>query len=47
MNPDDIRCLLLEKNVYNKNDVWWLKKWPGTDATTPSFENNYVIFPFV
>lgn len=34
----------LEKNVYNKNDVWWLKKWPGTDATTPSFENNYVIF---
>ena len=43
-DPDDIRCLLLEKNVYNKNDVWWLKKWPGTDATTPSFENNYVIF---
>ena len=43
-NTDDIRCLLLEKNVYNKNDVWWLKKWPGTDATTPSFENNYVIF---
>lgn len=43
-DPEDIRCLLLEKNVYNKNDVWWLKKWPGTDATTPSFENNYVIF---
>ena len=21
-----------------------MKKWPGTDATTPSFENNYVIF---
>lgn len=36
-DPDDIRCLLLEKNVYNKNDVWWLKKWPGTDANDSIF----------
>lgn len=43
-DPNDIRCELLEQQVYNQNDVWWLKKWPGTDATTPSFDNNYVIF---
>lgn len=43
-DPNDIRCELLQKEVYNKVDVWWLKKWPGTDAKTPSFENNYVIF---
>ena len=24
----DDEALEREKNVYNKNDVWWLKKWP-------------------
>lgn len=43
-DPDDVRCRLLEENVYNGNQVWWLKKWPGTDDETPSYENNYVIF---
>lgn len=43
-DPDDVRCQLMEQQTYNQNDVWWLKKWPGTDATTPSFYNNYVIF---
>lgn len=41
---EDICCLLLEKNVYNKNDVWWLKKWLGIDVMILFFENNYVIF---
>lgn len=43
-DPNDIRCELLEKQNYEGQEVYWLKKWPGTDAVTPSLENNYVIF---
>lgn len=43
-DPDDVRCQLLEEQLYNDTQVWWLKKWPGTDANTPSYYNNYVIF---
>lgn len=43
-DPEDVRGQLLEKQEYQGNEVWWLKKWPGPNPSTPSFYNNYVIF---
>ena len=46
MNKDknDVRYQLIGEVTYNKATRYWLKKWPGSDDTTPASYNNYVVF---
>lgn len=43
-DKNDVRYKLIGEVTYNNEKRYWLKKWPGSDDTTPSSYNNYVIF---